>query len=443
MRINKILSITLCSSIVVCGTILFTGCNNGNRTEESLKESAVSQSSELSSEVTESSTVDDVSIAEESGKQDSVVSSSEEFTEEELKAMDETDEKLEALTKTDEYKNGNAEDRKKLAEEALYELAENGFVVKDSIYVSDDMITFTYKGGALGGIQLTELDPYMNDGIKNPQTDTSGKNESSLSDVSDISEISDVSSATEESYSEPAIDDKNIVLTSEFELTDSQKKLIGKKKFNDFEKTANKSNDNAKGLFKNYFTGKTNLSETHCRIYAYGSFMMSNNSFSASYTDFQKSDNKVYMKNSIKISDTDDYIADEDYIFKDGKIYALYTKEKMYTVYEGDGESQIQTVTGLGEAVGKIKESGTCELDGKDMYYEILVDDQGIKTVAYFDDDKFYEAEVYKDISENGGDELVLLGYLYASFDLDIDDGLYEIPKDYNDKNAQPTIDAG
>ncbi len=413
MKVRKILTIALCSALVVCGTTTFAGCKNSGESEESSKTSVTSQNSEKGEESAEKSK------QEESSKQDSSSSSSKEVTEEELNAVKTVDSAIEKMKNSDEYKNGDYSEKKKIAEELMKELKEKGLITESTVNEDDGVLSFSYKdGGSSGKIQL-------NDKV---ESDTSRE---------ESENIQQSSTQTENSSSEPENNTNNTVITADFELTESEIKLLGKKTFEDFEKTAVKSSDNVRGLFKNYFTGKTNLSETHCRIFAYNNVTDTDtDSFSTSYMDFQKSDNKAYMKNTIKISGMDGYNADEDYIFKDGKIYALYPKVKMYTVYEGDGESQIQTVTKLGEAVGKIKESGTCELDGKNMYYEFLEDDYGIRTVAYFDDDKFYKAEVYRSISESSSDEFVLLGYLYASFDLDIDNSLYDIPAEYKNSNS-------
>ena len=417
MKLRKILTVALYSALVLCGTTSFAGCKNSKESGESSETLVTSQNSEKGEENTNDSTSDEISKQEESGKQDSSAPSSKEFTEEELNAVKEVDSAIEKMKNSVEYKNGDYSERKKIAEDLMKELKNKGLITESTVDEDNGVLSFSYKDDCSSGkIQL-------NDEVGSDTSREESEN------------IQQSSTQTENSSSESENNTNKTIITSDFELPESERKLICKKTLEDFENTAVKSGDNARGLFKNYFTGKTNLSETHCRIYAYGS-MISTDSFSTSYIDFQKSDNKAYMKNAIKISGTDGYNADEDYIFKDGKIYALYTKEKMYTVYEGDSESQIQTVTGLGEAVGKIEESGTCELDGKDMYYEFLVDDQGTKTVAYFDDDKFYKAEVYRDISESSGDQFVLLGYLYASFDLDIDDSLYDIPSGYKNANS-------
>ncbi len=176
MKAGKILTIAICSVLAVSCAASFAGCNNSKDSEESSK-TLTSQNSEKTEESTESSKADESSKDEESGKDDEagkqeLSDSSDEFTEEELQAMDITDERISALTMTDEYRNGDTEKRKKLATEVLNKLGEEGFVIKDSIYADDNIVSFTYKGGALGGIQIKEFDPYMNGTSKNIKTDT-------------------------------------------------------------------------------------------------------------------------------------------------------------------------------------------------------------------------------------------------------------------------------
>ena len=159
MRFSKIITVLLCVPLMTCGALLLTGCGSDKKTEESSK----GTESSVPDDVTQDS-FEEGDPSETSAQQDS--SESDTFTDEELKAMEITDEKLGELTNTDEFKNGDLETRKKLAEDTLNELAKDGYVIKDSMYVSDDMISFSYKGGALGGIQLKGFDPYMN-GTKN------------------------------------------------------------------------------------------------------------------------------------------------------------------------------------------------------------------------------------------------------------------------------------
>lgn len=155
MNLGKIITTLLCIPLLICGASVLTGCDNGKKTEESSKSTESAVNSDITHDFSEESKSD-----ESSTQQDSLISDG--FTDEELNAMDITDEKLRELTNTDEFKNGDLETRKKLAEDTLNELAKDGFVIKDSMSVSDDMISFSYKGGALGGIQLKDFDPYMN-----------------------------------------------------------------------------------------------------------------------------------------------------------------------------------------------------------------------------------------------------------------------------------------
>ncbi len=62
----------------------------------------------------------------------------------------------------DTYKNANTKEKSEIMVKLLNKLADEGFVEKSSILASDEMISYSYVGGGLGGIQLKEFDPMMN-----------------------------------------------------------------------------------------------------------------------------------------------------------------------------------------------------------------------------------------------------------------------------------------
>lgn len=86
------------------------------------------------------------------------------FSAEELAAMEEADAAITRLTDTDEWEQADEAGRKALAEALLYELADRGLVIRESIYVPEDndVVTFTYTGGAGGGIKVMPFDPMLN-----------------------------------------------------------------------------------------------------------------------------------------------------------------------------------------------------------------------------------------------------------------------------------------
>lgn len=86
------------------------------------------------------------------------------FSAEELAAMEEADAAITRLRDTDEWEQADEAGRKALAEALLYELADRGLVIRESIYVPEDndVVTFTYTGGAGGGIKVMPFDPMLN-----------------------------------------------------------------------------------------------------------------------------------------------------------------------------------------------------------------------------------------------------------------------------------------
>lgn len=74
--------------------------------------------------------------------------------------MSRADAAVEELVASEQYDAMTEADRTQAAVEQLEQLAEQGLVRKSSIYIDEenDMVTFSYRCGALGGIMLTEPD---------------------------------------------------------------------------------------------------------------------------------------------------------------------------------------------------------------------------------------------------------------------------------------------
>lgn len=93
----------------------------------------------------------------------------EQFTDNELADMEAVDNAIAQLTQAEEYENSTIEERTEKALALLNKLADEGtaerphsLIIKESITVSDDTISFSYKSGVLGGVMLKEFDRYMN-----------------------------------------------------------------------------------------------------------------------------------------------------------------------------------------------------------------------------------------------------------------------------------------
>ena len=93
------------------------------------------------------------------GLYDLVMSKINEETEKWLNNMSYVDDKIEELIGTSNYKNMTNNERKTIAKELLSSLKRDGYI---EYYSCDDsMCSFTYKGGALGGIMLEDFNPYL------------------------------------------------------------------------------------------------------------------------------------------------------------------------------------------------------------------------------------------------------------------------------------------
>lgn len=84
------------------------------------------------------------------------------FTDKELDDMSAVDERVKELLDKEEYKSADPEKKSEMAEALLEELADEGLVQKGSICKSDDMISYRYSSGVLGGLMLRGFDPMMN-----------------------------------------------------------------------------------------------------------------------------------------------------------------------------------------------------------------------------------------------------------------------------------------
>ena len=89
-------------------------------------------------------------------------SEAEELTDKDIADMEEVDKVISSLVESEDFKNGTLEEKEKLSFEVLDELIEKGFIKKDTVVKSDDLICFEYSCGAGGGIKLKEFDPLMN-----------------------------------------------------------------------------------------------------------------------------------------------------------------------------------------------------------------------------------------------------------------------------------------
>ncbi len=76
--------------------------------------------------------------------------------------MSKVDNKISILCGSDEYTKADTDKKNKLAIALLTELENEGLIEKGSICSSNDIVSFEYAGGGLGGIMFREFDPMMN-----------------------------------------------------------------------------------------------------------------------------------------------------------------------------------------------------------------------------------------------------------------------------------------
>ncbi len=84
------------------------------------------------------------------------------FTEEEIAKDEYVDTKISKITDSEEYKESSYDDRKTAIEQLLTELKEEKYI-KNVYYDKDNqMFTFQYSSGVLGGVMIKEFDSLMN-----------------------------------------------------------------------------------------------------------------------------------------------------------------------------------------------------------------------------------------------------------------------------------------
>ena len=87
---------------------------------------------------------------------------SEGLSEKDLADMEKVGKRLEQFTGSPEYDSMTIEQRLAEGKKVLEELADEGLIIKESIYVYDANISFTYSCGVLGGLMVRGFDPMMN-----------------------------------------------------------------------------------------------------------------------------------------------------------------------------------------------------------------------------------------------------------------------------------------
>lgn len=98
----------------------------------------------------------------ESIKNDSVSDGTEESYDEWVVNVGKVEHRVSVLCGSEEYLRADTNKKRELAEALLRELEDQGLVEKNSVFSTDDSVSYTYMGGGSGGIMLKDFDPMMN-----------------------------------------------------------------------------------------------------------------------------------------------------------------------------------------------------------------------------------------------------------------------------------------
>lgn len=459
MKKRRITAILLCAAVMILG-----GCNNNTEVKEestagsqtvSEREISLTASDEESSEVesreTERSEEERIeteisqtaeSSAEEKTEREpdkTAESSSEEseegLTSEELEQMWEAETYVQDFINSKKFQEASVDKRRSMSVEFLNTLAEKGLIIKESIYASDDMVSYSFSCGALGGISIKEWDPMMNgiDGEENSLI--SSNKENSLPDGALI---------------EPQVNvqDKSDFKPTLLSFRKSDLKLIGVKNFSEFEKLAKPSGEKTH-IFTDLFSETFKKDNICYEILIFAGEKGDNELNGFDYLTQKKGDSSYQAVNVIINGKLSKY--GQKYITKGDKIYSLEEDEKKCIVCD-KSESNFSMVGEEFEDMsvfsGDIKQCGNIMIDGKNMYYELYSNDDTY-IVAYFDGEKFYKAEVYQltEFVETSPDSSVkegiskIVGFIYAAYTDDIRPELFEIPSGYEIIEYQESSD--
>ena len=151
---------------VILFALMLPGCSTTDKPDSKAERYTRQSSIEVVSG--ERSGLESDSSADASGdpsEQQSEQSSESSLSDEDKKMLDDmhkAEQRLEEVLSSDEYKNADEDHKRELANKVLSELVDEGYIIKDSVLEDDQNISFTYRGGILGGISLRGFDPYMN-----------------------------------------------------------------------------------------------------------------------------------------------------------------------------------------------------------------------------------------------------------------------------------------
>lgn len=378
---RRFIAAALCAVLVLA----FSGC--GEDSSKTDKTPQISRQNSAESSVAEPVKEPDEQLPEEP--------SSQENSDEWLERMAVVDNKLSLVTKSEEYKNGNIETRHRLAENALKELEEQGYVRKGTIYYDGNSnISFTYecsKEGVLGGIMLKEFDPMFNG------TDQHNNNSENSTVTADDTEFSGT-------YS----DFVGHILKMPASESDYDK--------SDFYSFLKRDNSHW-NLFIKMNDG---IEKKHSVL----SLEKQNSNGVDYYNVGAASDDKMLYNQTLYSADDKYYSAEED-------------MSSCTIASESDRKSVLDAFD-LEKALGKDNEQvGLCRHEDETVVYRQFVSDNMV-TVLFFGETGFIEGRIYTvngyydekaPLPEAGNyGSLILSGKIIGSLDLPVDASLSEIP---------------
>lgn len=409
MKKRKLMVFLLCAAFMI-----LAGCNSNTEEKEEAAKSQITSEREISQTVSEEESSETEqsqraeSSAEERGEAEPAElsgSSSEEseegMTSEELEMMRETETYIQDFVNSKKYQKASLDERRKMTVDFLGTLAEKGLILKESIYESNDMVSFSYSSGALGGVQIREWDPMMN-GTEEPVDQARAAFSSELITV-------------------PA--------------SDAQK--LGQKTYDTFLGSI-KTDTKSTNRFHHLMTQTLKQEGIRYELLALSGERKKTGVSGVLY-QVQQSGNQHY--HAVKtVSDGKITGTGEVYLMNGEQKYYLDEDKKMCVVCNQE-ENELPDMganfENLAEYVGSLIRSGTTMLDGKEMNFE-LFSDGSVQTVAYFDGDTFVKAEVYQpsdylqtDYSNVSEGVLRLSGCLYLGYTDELQKELFEIPQNY------------
>lgn len=231
------------------------------------------------------------------------------------------------------------------------------------------------------------------------------------------------------------------------QVTSDDQEALGTKTLESVKETfenRNENPDSSTSLFKKYFADKIKQDNSAYTLTLYGNentISETEPSLMTAIITQQTSGDNMYYKLYMAL----DCEENSSILLKKGnRSYLISDEDKIVIESEPDDDvPDSDSIIDVTEEIKNLTESGTCRYEGKDMQYE-LYKDGSTYTILYFYDNAFYKAEIYQSTTNYStsittgesvnpltDSDLKLVGYMYAQFDMPVNQDLFEIPSDY------------